>query len=128
MTNAFQANDAEIFAKHRASIAASLAHRLEVARANHNTQLIAVLEREQQQLGLASTRPRNLSTLSQQLTHWWQRLMNAIAIRSQLNVQQLQDSSGGLWWFAYDPRTGKTLYAESESDVVKWIEDNRLGQ
>lgn len=127
MTNAFRANDAEIFAKHRASIAASLAHRLEVARANRNTQLVAALEREQQQLGLVATN-YGLSTLANQLTQWWTRLTNAIAVHSQLNVQQLQDSSGSLWWFAYDPRTGKTLYAESESDVVKWIEDNRLGQ
>ncbi|HEY9621679.1 MAG TPA: hypothetical protein V6C78_15065 [Crinalium sp.] len=128
MANAFGVNDSEIFARHRASIAASLAHRLEVARAAHNVQLVAMLEQEQRQLGLVSSGVSSLSTLTNQVRAWLHKVVNAIANNSQLTVKQLQDSSGTLWWFAHDPRTGKTLYAETESEVVKWIEDNRLGQ
>ncbi|HEY9621420.1 MAG TPA: hypothetical protein V6C78_13675 [Crinalium sp.] len=40
----------DAMAQHKANIAASLAHRLEVARSNNNQALVEQLEREQRQL------------------------------------------------------------------------------
>ncbi|CAN1208860.1 hypothetical protein TUMEXPCC7403_01465 [Tumidithrix helvetica PCC 7403] len=42
----------EASANHKASIAASLQRRMEVARANNDTQLIGLLEQEMKQVGL----------------------------------------------------------------------------
>lgn len=127
MANAFHLSNSEIFAKHQASIAASLAHRLDVARANHNLQLVAQLEREQALLLNYSTTHPVRSWMSQVRTAI-QQMVKAIAPISQLVVEQVADPSGSIWWYAFDPRSGKTLYAETESEVIRWIEDNRLGQ
>ncbi len=44
----------EADANHQASISASLTHRLEVARANNDTQLINLLNEEMKQVGLSN--------------------------------------------------------------------------
>jgi hypothetical protein len=128
MAHVWQDDHAGIFARHQASIAASLAHRLEIARAAQNTQLIALLEQEQRQLGLQSTVADRWSSLGDRVSRWWQACMVAIDQHSQLSVQQVSTESGEILWRAYDPHTGKTLYADSKAEVVKWIEDNGLGR
>ena len=127
MTNVFQTNDSDIFARHRANIIDSLTRRLNVARAAQDTQLVALLEQEQQQLGLKTAAARNLSSASR-LKNGWHHWLNAIANRSKLSVEQMHDASGASWWHAHDPKTGMTLYAESESEIINWIEENQLGR
>ena len=126
--NGFKLN--EVDAQHQAAIATSLAHRLEVAKAAENFHLIALLEQEQQQLGLAQKHGSKLvtSALVTKVKQVWNSWMDAIAHHSMLSIDQIMSDSGTILWRAYDPRTGKTLYAESESEVVQWIEDNDLGQ
>ncbi len=116
----------EVDAQHQAAIAASLTRRLEVAKAAQNFHLVALLEQEQQQLGLA--KKHHGSDLVTQIKQVWNSWMDAIAHHSMLSIDQIMSDSGTVLWRAYDPRTGKTLYAESESEVVQWIEDNDLGQ
>ncbi len=123
MATALQVNPSEIAAQHQATIAASLARRLAVAKAAQNTQLLTLLEQEQQQLDRES-HPLNLLALVKQVWHSW---LDALDRHSQLSVKQIV-SNGITFWHAYDPKTGKSLYAESSSEVVKWIEDNDLGQ
>lgn len=108
---------------HRASMLDSLAHRLEVARAANNTQLIALLEQEQKEL-LAEA---PLSTLLKRVQAWWQRLKNDIAQASQLQVTQEKDETGYTWWHAYDPNSGREVYTDSESELVMWIEQHYQG-
>lgn len=127
MANVFRVQDSEILARHQANINASLAHRLEVARASRNECLVALLEREQQQLGVERNRGNGLSALVWRLSQWWHEWMEAIAIHSQLSVEQVS-VNGAIFWYAYDPQTGKALYAESESEVLDWIEQNHLGR
>lgn len=123
MATALQFNPSEIAAQHQATIAASLARRLAVAKAAQNTQLLTLLEQEQQQLNRES-HPLNLLALINKVWHSW---LDALDRHSQLSVKQIV-SNGITFWHAYDPKTGKSLYAESSSEVVKWIEDNDLGQ
>lgn len=127
MANVFQVKDSEVFAQHRANIMASLSHRLEVARNTHNTQLIHLLEQEQRQL--SSPHLLNQGTpILEAIQHWWGSLTHAIASASSLTVQQMWDEQGNLWWYAHDPISGMSLYAETEAEVVTWIEDNYLGR
>ncbi|MBI4780237.1 MAG: hypothetical protein HY785_02825 [Oscillatoriophycideae cyanobacterium NC_groundwater_1537_Pr4_S-0.65um_50_18] len=126
MSTALHFNLAEIDAQHKAAIAASLSRRLEVARAAQNFQLIALLEQEQKQLGLAPNQ-HGLAFVNK-VKQVWNSWMDAIARQSMLSIDQIVGDSGTVFWRAYDPRTGKTLYAESESEVLQWIEDNDLGR
>jgi hypothetical protein len=126
MATALHFNLNEIDAQHQAAIAASLTRRLEVARAAQNFQLIALLEQEQKQLGLAKKQPA--SALFAKIKQVWNSWMDAIAHHSMLSIDQIMSDSGTVLWRAYDPHTGKTLYAESETEIVQWIEDNDLGR
>lgn len=127
MANVFRVEDSEILARHRANIKASLAHRLEVARANQNEHLVALLEREQRQIGVEPGYANRALSLVQWLGQKWNELMEAIAKSSQLSVERVS-ANGDIFWYAYDPETGKALYAESESEVLDWIEKNNLGR
>jgi len=128
MAIALQVNPSKISAQHQATIAASLAHRLAVAKVAQNNQLITLLEQEQRQLDRASNRLLGLSELVAHVKRAWHSWLDALDRQSQLSVKRVVGESGMTFWHAYDPQTGKSLYAESSSEVVKWIEDNRLGQ
>lgn len=126
MATALRLNSSDL-SPHQATIAASLAHRFAIAEAAQNSQLIALLEREKQQLEREFHKKQDLSTLVDRVKQAWHSWMEAIDQSSQLSVQKIV-ADGVILWHAYDPKTGKTLYAESTSEVVKWIEDNNLGR
>ncbi len=128
MATALQVNPSKVSAQHQATIAASLAHRLAVAKAAQNTQLVTLLEQEQHQLDSTSNHAIGLSELAANVKRVWNSWLNALDRHAQLSVKRVVGESGMILWHAYDPQTGKSLYAESSSEVVKWIEDNRLGQ
>ncbi|MFE4107874.1 hypothetical protein [Almyronema epifaneia] len=112
--------------QHQANIAAALAHRIEVAQANRDSRLLSLLEREKQQLEAWSHSTPRLHG-GQRIQQWLQAIRQQWRQRSQLQVKLTQDADGNRWWYAHDPRTGKTLYAESAADVMCWIEEHRLG-
>lgn len=135
MAHAFYATtptDLDITQKHLDNIAASLAHRLEVARASQNFGLVAQLEQERQQLQyqyrlptlVRTPRPSLLATCQR----LWSALKTAIVQSTQLSVDRWVTEAGEVWWQAHDPQTGKALYTDSEAEVVQWIEDNGLGR
>ncbi|MDX2096711.1 MAG: hypothetical protein SFW36_02960 [Leptolyngbyaceae cyanobacterium bins.59] len=117
----------ELFAKHRANLLASLDRRLLIARAMQNTQLVAQLEEERRQLDREWGHHSGWSNFVNWFQTVTQKVQEAINSHSELSVDRIQDESGFVLWRAYDPQSGKTLYAESQSEVVKWIEDNGLG-
>jgi hypothetical protein len=130
MTNAFVTHQSsrhlDVADKHQASIAATLAHRLAKARDAQNQQLIALLEHEQRQL--ARQQPVTefiFSTAAQWVETLRQRLVSAIAQPAALSVEQIVGDSGAILWRAYDPTTGETRYAESDAEIVDWIENSR---
>jgi len=129
MASTLRFNSTELTSKHKENIAASLAHRLKVARDAHNAHLVLQLEQEQQAL-LKDSKPALVSALST-IVHNVQTTVaawsEAIAQPKRLSVERIADDSGNIWWRAYDYHTGKTLYAEAEWEVIAWIEENSAG-
>lgn len=41
---------------------------------------------------------------------------------SEPEIRQVADHQGQVWWCAYDPRTGRRTYLESEEEVQIWLE------
>ncbi|MBD0335642.1 MAG: hypothetical protein ICV62_09145 [Cyanobacteria bacterium Co-bin13] len=121
-----QASEREAFEQHRTNLLSNLNRRIAIAKSQPNEFLVALLEQEKRQIEADWTRPLKISPL-QRLRQSWSNLKTALANQSQLQVEQVQDEVGQPWWYVFDPRTGKTLYAESENEVVFWIEENRLG-
>lgn len=44
------------------------------------------------------------------------------ARRTQLSVEKIIDSSGNVAWYAYNPRTRRSRYAETQAELVSWLE------
>ena len=108
--------------KHHDNVLASLQHRLDVAKARHDQQLIELLKSEEKQLaedaGLSSQPATN------PLVDLWESIVEFFRGDSELHVWQTVDRRGEHWWCAYDPLTGKTLYTDSETEMRIWIEQN----
>ncbi|XGV95632.1 MAG: hypothetical protein ACAF41_23180 [Leptolyngbya sp. BL-A-14] len=123
MTNVLYLHDQSAFDRHQDSIMASLAHRLDVARANNNAQLVALLERERQQVA------PNVSAARVQ-RHWWESITEFVMSKlfggSELQVCEIVDGRDR-WWVASDPKTGQLVYADSEAELRLWIEENYQG-
>jgi hypothetical protein len=126
MSTTLQVNSSEIAAQHQAAILASLSHRIAVAKASQNVELVFLLEQERRQFNQPDQ--PGIQEIGSHLKQVWRNWMRAIDESSRLSVERIVGDSGAILWRAYDPMSGKTLYAESSSEVVKWIEDNRLGQ
>jgi hypothetical protein len=126
MTNALLTNQSELIARHQANIAASLAHRLDHARATQNAQLLALLEQEKQQLRQNESLQPAFSPI-----RWgrgfWNRLTEALFQPSQVSIEPMVGSSGAIIWRGFDPRTGETRYAETEGELIDWVEAKVYG-
>lgn len=116
----------QFLAQHQVNMMTSLAHRLEVARATNNFQLVELLERERQQISAGTS---HISPLwnGDRLKDFVQSIIKAIAHRSELQVQQFINGSDR-WWYAFDPQTGNSVYADSEAELRLWIRDNYRGR
>jgi hypothetical protein len=104
--------------KHQDNIMASLNHRLAIARAANNTQLIALLEQERQQVSGKQTHPG---------TALWQKILAFVLGDSRLQVSQFFNGSDR-WWYAFNPQTGECVYADSEAELRLWIKENYQGR
>lgn len=124
MAHTLHVTNSNLFARHRDSMMASLNRRLEIARAANNSQLIELLEQEQRQISSDIDQPRSLMD---RLTALQQRIKSAIARRSELQVSHLV-SGRDEWWYAFDPRSGDYVYADSEAELRLWIKDNYHGR
>uniref|UniRef100_A0A832M4Z5 Uncharacterized protein n=1 Tax=Oscillatoriales cyanobacterium SpSt-402 TaxID=2282168 RepID=A0A832M4Z5_9CYAN len=122
MANIIHPTDSQLWHKHQANIAASLQHRLEVAKATQNTRLVELLEREQKDIS-EDTSHHHVS-FPQQLTSLWDDFMALVTGNSSLEVWQSVDDRGDRWWCAYNPQTGQSVYADSETEMRLWIEQN----
>jgi hypothetical protein len=125
MANVIHANHSQALAQHQANLMASLAHRLEIARASHNSQLIELLEQERRQITFNAPQTRR----SQQ--GWLKSLIKdfvrLFSGNSELQVEQFVNGSDQ-WWYAFDPRTGDCVYADSEAELRLWIKENYQGK
>ncbi|XGW00204.1 MAG: hypothetical protein ACAF41_14860 [Leptolyngbya sp. BL-A-14] len=123
MTTSTLINDPNLKLKHLSSMVDSLTHRLEVARACHNDQLTALLEREYEQL--MGERKAVLRASSNSVKAWlqslWDNLADTVPSLYQLQVSQVADGKGHTYWSVYYPKTGEQLITESESEMQDWI-------
>jgi hypothetical protein len=117
--------------KHLASMATSLAHRLEIAKAHHDEQLTQLLEREYAQLMaennpalLGVSKPASTQSVRNWLQRQWQNLADTIPNLYQLQIQQTVTEDGRQRWLVYYPKTGQTLCTESEAEMQTWIHRN----
>lgn len=115
--------------KHYRNIVASLNHRLEVAQAANDRQLIELLEREQQAFTKEIAEHELLTTVPAPVTHsplsdLWRRTVEWVTGRARLEVWQTVDQGGDRWWCAYNPQTGESVYADSETEMRLWIEQH----
>lgn len=105
---------------------AALAHRIEVAKANNNLLLVQLLEQEKQQVDPPAP------TASARL-RWWTALRQVMAQLSALmghtRLEVLEFANGSdHWWYAFDPETGRCVYADSEAELRLWIKENYHGK
>lgn len=135
MANVLPANDFQLFAKHQDNIMASLTRRLEAARAANNSHLIELLEQEKQQIavkiehGKVVPNPKAAPSKTKSGAHWFKALTQSIAqaFSSELQVSQLVNGTD-IWWYAFDPQTGRCVYADSEAELRLWIKQNYQGK
>jgi hypothetical protein len=117
----------QLLATHQAHMLASLRHRLEIAREANNLQLVEQLEREKQQIAPDAPQYRISESLSAWLSSIRQSIANVIAAEPNLEVRQFGNGSDR-WWYAFDPRTGDCVYADSEAELRVWIKENYQGR
>jgi hypothetical protein len=115
----------QVIRNHRDAIKGSLAHRLEVAEANNNPQLVKLLEQESLEvLGQPLRREQQKHPRYALLKTW----RNAIAHALQTNTQpRIYEYTCGAdhWWYTVDPRTGKWLSADSEAELQILLQNNQ---
>ncbi|AFZ29397.1 hypothetical protein Glo7428_0814 [Gloeocapsa sp. PCC 7428] len=106
--------------RHLESMMASLAHRLEVAKATNNIQLARLLEREAQQLTIVGTSSQRFK-----LNAWLKNLKQNVAALFASSTPQVHEFVNGSdrWWYTINPRTGEFVYADSEAELRLWIKD-----
>jgi hypothetical protein len=123
MNAAAEMTGVNLLARHQQNIAASLAHRLEAARAANNTRLVELLEQEQQQLVAEyGSGDHSSPALLEGLRHVWESLKEVLTARDELRVRQWVDGNGIIWWYAQDPITGDRLCTHSDWELMDWIE------
>ena len=117
----------QLLATHQVNMLAPLAHRLKIAKETNNLQLVEQLEREKQQIAPDAPGHRISKSLSAWFSSIRQSIANAIAAESNLEVRQFGNGSDR-WWYAFDPRTGDCVYADSEAELRVWIKENYQGR
>jgi hypothetical protein len=125
MANLLHADSSHAFAQHYANIEASLNRRLSVARAANDARLIALLEQERRQVLHKPFLSRVRQVLAKSFQPLWQGLIDTVRRSSELQVWQSVDELGNYWWCAYDPQTGQSVYAESETEMRLWIQHHQ---
>lgn len=125
-------SDFQLRVKHFANMADRLAHRLEVAKACHNAELVEQLQREYAQLMVERQAEQlQLSHRDQQagaMAKWFQRLWNHFADTVpglyQLQIEKSVDAQGQAVWQVYYPKTGQRMSTSSATELQSWIRQN----
>ncbi len=118
----------EVKIKHLDNMAQSLVHRINVAKANHNESLVAILEREYHQI-LSDrhqeqhklTHPWTSQTIGTWAQQIWDQFADTIPNLYQLKIQQQTDDQGHIQWQVNNPKTGQTLITHSKPEMDTWI-------
>ncbi|AFY73826.1 hypothetical protein Syn7502_01782 [Synechococcus sp. PCC 7502] len=118
---------------HQLNMMASLEHRIKVAKLEQNYQLVQVLETERKGISPISIRsntssdsPKAFPSFIDVTINWLNTLKNSFidnfVPKTGLQVKQILDTDGNKWWHAYDPKSGQSVYADSDSEMRLWLE------
>ena len=69
--------------------------------------------------------PKPFTCRESSVQHWWHRLVEMLTRAHELRVWQGRDRVGNDYWQAYDPATGQSITAGSETEIRAWIEEGR---
>lgn len=79
-----------------------------------------------QPLDQFQSKPQSVHRGSPNLATWLNKLGRIFAIlfieSYEIRVWQRTDRNGQIWWYAYNPSTGRSGVFDSESEVRVWIE------
>ena len=105
-------------AKHQAIILSNLAHRLKIAQADQNLELLSLLEQERQQL--EQSYQRSFQTDKRNLWDW-------LTQPARLSITQVSSNTelgnSGRYFRGYNPITGEIRYGATEADMIDWVEE-----
>lgn len=109
---------------HQTHLLTLLAHRLEVARAHQNQQLVAALEKEYAQL----TDRDEPSTAGHSLQGLWLNFAATLSDWTKVHIEQTVDAQGKPSWYAYNPQAGQAISTDSEGKMQQWIKTSYWGR
>ncbi len=109
---------------HQANLLTLLAHRLEVAKAQHNQQLVIALEGEYEQLAKI-TEPTSVESWFQQL---WMKFAETLNEWTKVHIQHWVDANGQENWYAYNPQAGQAISTGSKDELNQWIKKTYWGK
>ncbi len=137
MSNLLSVDCTYILNIHQLNILAVLKHRIRVAELQQNVQLLKLLEQEKNGIIPLSIRFNPSSQSVSQIESLFARfkllrhglidfinktMVNKAVAKTELQVKKLYDREGNEWWYAYDPKSGKSVYADSDLEMCRWIE------
>ncbi|MGB3293135.1 MAG: hypothetical protein WBB01_09120 [Phormidesmis sp.] len=102
---------------HQTNLLTLLTRRLEVAKAHHNQQLVAALEREYAQLTERHD-PRIAGSWLQRL---WLSFAETLSDWTRVHIEQTVDAEGKPSWYAYNPQAGQAISTHSKAEMQQWI-------
>ena len=56
----------------------------------------------------------------------WQGLRNLLFSKAEIRVKQICDRAGNQWWYGYNPITGQSVYADTDTEMRLWIKEQAL--
>ncbi len=68
--------------------------------------------------------PASQLSIPSRLRKIWQLITDCLFSQAELEIREIYDRSGNLWWYVYDPVTGRFAWLDSEDEVRIWIEKN----
>lgn len=101
----------------------SLAHRLEVAKAAGNTNLLKLLEQEQQQLQANLLQPERMRSLRSWMHQLKQGIGNLLPRKHHIQIREFLNGYDH-WWYACDFQTGRCFYADSKAELEVWLKEH----
>ena len=77
---------------------------------------------EYQQLELIIPAKSTQFSWRDRLQHVWREWVRSLTKSHELQISNLCDASGKIWWSGYDPQTQRSLHHVSENEIRVWIE------
>lgn len=118
-------NSANLSSTHQSNLLTLLTHRLEVAKAHHDDQLVHALELEYEQITALS---HPAPSINDRLQQAWMGFAETLSEWNKIHISQTVDVQGNSSWYAYNPQAGQALRTHSQDELRQWIKQTYWGQ